>query len=110
MTSNITPIISGIEIAELKKTDTSSFFIVNIQKSFRGPHQAPDKKYYKRRNVISEAMEHYEIDDVRSRRQIFPNIIRFDVHIEGPWVQIIVENIGSEPAYDVKFIFSENFS
>ena len=110
LTSNIRPVLSGVEIAEIKISENRSVMVIHVPKSFRGPHQAPDKKYYKRRNVVSEPMEHYEIEDVRNRRQFVPNIIKFDVQIEDPWVQIIVENIGSDPACDVKFIFSENFS
>ncbi len=110
LSTNIMPVISGIEIVEIKKTEIMSIFVVNIPKSFRGPHQAPDKRYYKRYNARSAPMEHYEIDDVRNRRQIIPSLISIDVQIENPWVQLIVENKGNEPVHDVQFIFSETFS
>ena len=110
LATNITPIISGIEIIEIKKTANNSVFVVNIQKSFRGPHQSPDKKYYKRSNARSAPMEHYEIEDIRNRRQVVPYFISIDVQVQDPWVQLVVENTGSEPARDVKFIFSETFS
>ncbi|MCI5123368.1 MAG: ATP-binding protein [Candidatus Electrothrix sp. AR5] len=110
LSTNITPIISGIEIIEIKKTENNSFFVVNIPKSCRGPHQSPDKKYYKRYNARSAPMEHYEIEDIRNRRQIIPSLISIDVQVQDPWVQLVVENTGGEPAHDVTFIFSETFS
>jgi hypothetical protein len=80
LTSNIRPIISGVEIAEIKIAESRSVMVIHVPKSFRGPHQAPDKKYYKRRNVVSEPMEHYEIEDVRNRRQVFPSIVNMDIY------------------------------
>lgn len=41
--------------------------VVDIAKSLRGAFQAKDKRYYKRFNFKAEAMEHYEIEDVRRR-------------------------------------------
>lgn len=110
LATNISPIISGIEIIEIKKTANKSIFVVYIPKSFRGPHQCPDKRYYKRYNARSAPMENYEINDVRNRRKIVPSFISVDIQLENPWVKLIVENTGNESARDVRFIFPENFS
>lgn len=110
LSSNIRPIISGVEIIEIKIAESRAILFIQVAKSFRGPHQAPDKKYYKRRNVVSEPMEHYEIEDIRNRKQLIPSLVNMDVQLAGFQVQLVVENIGNEVAHNVKFIFSENFS
>ncbi|WP_417909669.1 helix-turn-helix domain-containing protein [Candidatus Electronema sp. PJ] len=110
LTSNITPIISGVEIFEIKSGANRAIVVIQVAKSFRGPHQAPDKKYYKRRNVFTEPMEHYEIEDIRNRKQFIPSLVNMDVQLSGFQVQLVIENIGNEVAHNVKFIFSDNFS
>ncbi len=44
ITSNIRPVLSGVEIAEIKISENRSVMVIHAPKSFRGPHQAPDKK------------------------------------------------------------------
>ncbi|WP_420208335.1 helix-turn-helix domain-containing protein [Candidatus Electronema sp. JC] len=110
LTSNIRPVLSGVEIAEIKISENRSVMVIHAPKSFRGPHQAPDKKYYKRRNVVSEPMEHYEIEDVRSRRRKLSPLVNLDVKLKGRCLYFVVENIGDEVAHNVKFIFPDNFS
>ncbi len=109
VSTHITPTIVGIKIIEIKKTEKHSFFVITIPKSFRGPHQSADKKYYKRFNFMSAPMEHYEIEDVRNRKSILPKLVNLDVELEGQLIKIKIENIGDEVAHDVKFIFPEDF-
>ncbi|MGX9726345.1 MAG: AlbA family DNA-binding domain-containing protein [Candidatus Electronema sp. VV] len=110
LTSNIRPVLSGVEIAEIKMSENRSVMVIHVPKSFRGPHQAPDKKYYKRRNVVSEPMEHYEIEDVRNRRRRLSPLVNLDVRLKGRCLYFVVENTGDEVAHDVNFIFPDNFS
>lgn len=49
------------------KMNNRYVLVVDIAKSFQGAFQAKDKRYYKRFNFKAEAMEHYEIEDVRKR-------------------------------------------
>jgi hypothetical protein len=53
-------------------------------------------------------MEDYEINDVRNRRQIIPPLINVEVVIkDGTAAFFVVSNIGTVPAKDVTFSFSE---
>ncbi|WP_417915540.1 helix-turn-helix domain-containing protein [Candidatus Electronema sp. JM] len=110
LTSNIRPVLSGVEIVEIKLAENRSVMVIHVPKSFRGPHQSPDKKYYKRRNVVSEPMEHYEIEDVRNRRQIFTPLVTMNAYLSERKVYLFIENIGEEVAHNVKFHFSNDFS
>jgi Putative DNA-binding domain len=105
--SNITPIIPDYEIKSIKIKGKPNLVIYSIliPKSYRTPHQAKDKKYYKRYNFKSEAMENYEIDDIRNRKQIAPSLINIRVEIESASIFLEVENIGNQVANDVKFTF-----
>ena len=44
-------------------------YVVHIPQSMRAPHQAWDKKFYKRRNFSSEPMEEYEVRDAYMREE-----------------------------------------
>ena len=108
ISSNVTPRIDGIRIIPIPISPTNSIFAVEIPKSYRAPHQSADKKYYKRFNFHSVPMEDYEINDVRNRQIIVPPLINIDVEIvHGLIAYIVVSNIGTIPALDVKFAFSK---
>jgi hypothetical protein len=68
--SRIHPRIEGIRIkpVALKKTRPGKYaYVVHIPVSYDAPHQASDKRYYKRFNFLSVPMEDYEVRDVRNR-------------------------------------------
>lgn len=67
--------IDDIQIHSIPvKSDFSRVvYVVEIPQSFRAPHQASDKKFYKRYNFKSQPMEEYEIRDV-SRRSETPKL------------------------------------
>lgn len=96
--SNITPIIPEFIIKSIKIKGSINLVIysISISKSYRAPHQAKDKKYYKRYNFKSEAMENYEIDDVRNRHHVLPSIINISAQRESMTVWLDVENIITE--------------
>lgn len=107
--TNISPNIPNIEIIEIKNGETNSYFVIKIPKSFNAPHQAPDKKYYKRYNFMSSPMEHYEIEDIKNRSLIVPPLVDFNVELYGHLINLVVENIGDQVATDVNFEFDKDF-
>jgi hypothetical protein len=70
----------GLTITPIKLDKGFGYVISVPQTNSRGAHQAPDKKYYKRQNFQSTAMEDYEIRDIM-RRTTTPDlyaILSFD--------------------------------
>ncbi len=108
ITSNISPRVDNVIISQIQLSATNSIFAVQIPRSDRAPHQAKDRKYYKRFNFKSEAMEDYEINDVRNRRiAVLPLINIFAEIRNSRMVYIKISNVGSMPALDVSFSFPE---
>jgi hypothetical protein len=109
ISSNITPRIDGIKIKQIPLSTDRSIFVVSIPKSHRAPHQARDKKYYKRFNFESTPMEDYEISDVSNRRNTTLPLINVDIEARGSFaVYFKVSNIGNLPAYNVSFSIPDN--
>ncbi|MCI0378779.1 MAG: ATP-binding protein [Gemmataceae bacterium] len=93
-------------------------YVVSIPQSMRAPHQAADKKFYKRFNFESVPMDEYEIRDV-ARRNESPDLIAtlsfyeeqpIRLHFEkdtdfskGVPLSFLVENTASMPATYVIF-------
>jgi hypothetical protein len=70
LNSNIQPRIDGLRITHISAETGNNqvFYVIEVpQATARAPHQAPDKKYYKRFNFQSVAMEDYEIRDTLRR-------------------------------------------
>lgn len=69
-----------IKPIELETTNPGRFvYVVNVPQSSRAPHQAHDKRFYKRYNFQSVPMEEYEIRDI-SHRSDGPELsLAFDV-------------------------------
>jgi len=75
--SNIQPRLEGLVITPIPVGGGRHAYVLTIpQASTRAPHQALDKKYYKRQNFQSVPMEDYEIRDTL-RRAITP-----ELHVE----------------------------
>lgn len=69
--SNISPKIENITIVPIKLTNSLKYiYVVSIPTSDRAPHQANDKRYYKRYNFESVPMEEYEIKELYFRNII----------------------------------------
>jgi Putative DNA-binding domain len=76
ITSRIQRQIDGIVVHEVDLPVSSPgrvAYVVSIPQSMRAPHQASDKRFYKRHNFKSAPMEEYEIRDV-SRRLDRPDL------------------------------------
>jgi hypothetical protein len=83
-------------------------YVVEIPKS-NTPHQAKDKRYYRRFNFESVAMDDYEIQDIRSRKQFYKPLIVIDYEImTNHMVYVTVTNVGDTVAYDVTFEFPDD--
>jgi hypothetical protein len=118
--SNIQPKISGLTIHPIALTSAANHvvYVVNIPKS-NTAHQASDKKYYKRYNFESVAMEDYEIKDILNRLSS-PDLnlilnsaqITFDLSVLR--FPIILRNNSKRLAKDVRltveFIDFENYN
>lgn len=64
--------IEGIKINQIpldKARGDRVIYLIYIPQSRKAPHQAGDKKFYTRRNFISEPMEEYEIRDIFMREE-----------------------------------------
>jgi Putative DNA-binding domain len=105
VTSNISPRIDGLVISPIEITAGRCAYVVEVPKSYRGPHQErTSKRYHKRFNFKSEPMEDYEINDVRNRRDVVQPLISVGVDIyHGALMHLVVSNIGDIPAEKVSF-------
>jgi Putative DNA-binding domain len=66
--SRVQPRLDGLVITPVPVGSGRHAYVLTIpQASGRAPHQAPDKKYYKRQNFQSAPMEDYEIRDALRR-------------------------------------------
>jgi hypothetical protein len=66
--SNIQPRLDGLTITPVPLGSARHAYVLTISQALgRAPHQAPDKKYYKRQNFQSVPMEDYEIRDALRR-------------------------------------------
>jgi len=69
--SRISPKIKNLRIYPINLSNSSKvIYIVDIPQSNRAPHQASDKKYYRRNNFVSVPMEEYEIKELYYRNII----------------------------------------
>lgn len=104
--SNISPSLADVRISPIPLGNGRSLYVVAVAKSFRAPHQAPDKKFYKRFNFSSVPMEEYEINDVRNRRSYATPIITVSV---GEYRRFIatfdIGSVGDAVAENVSFEF-----
>src|ERR1022692_3057947 len=108
--TGITPGIDDVRIVPLPASPGRSFYIIEVAKSFRGPHQASDKRYYKRHSFKSVPMEDYEINDVRSRRKHLPPMVIFQVGEYRRFIATVdVGNISDVVTEDVRFEFPDKF-
>jgi predicted HTH transcriptional regulator len=104
ITSNISPRIEGVEVAQFELPTGRYVVCVRVPKSFRGPHQASDNKYYKRFNFSAFPMEHYEVEDTRSRRQALPSLVALDLGAPGGGLfEFSLQNVGQAAALDLSF-------
>jgi hypothetical protein len=71
--SNIHPRIDGLKVQRIGLSANSFGFVITVLPTQGGPHQAPDKKYYKRYELEAVPMDDYEIRDIM-RRSTTPDL------------------------------------
>lgn len=92
--SNISPKISGIMIHPItigKTEDNNVVYVVEIPQS-NTAHQAKDKKYYRRYNFESVAMDDYEVKDIINRANKTDIKISFENYYGKEWFKKYAEN------------------
>jgi hypothetical protein len=92
--SNISPKIKGIKIFPIQigePEDNKSIYVVEIPQSDTA-HQAKDRRYYKRYNFESVAMEDYEIKDIINRTNKTDIIISFEPDIGKEWYNKFIQD------------------
>src|SRR5229473_2701052 len=67
LNSKVQPRMDGVRIERVDMETGKFGYVITIQQSQNGPHQAPDGKYYKRFNLQSVPMHDYEIRDIMRR-------------------------------------------
>lgn len=69
LNSRVHPRMNGVSVERIKLNSTSNGFgfVLSIEPTQIGPHQAPDHRYYKRFELHSVPMEDYEVRDVMRR-------------------------------------------
>src|ERR1017187_10175934 len=108
--TGITPRIDEVRLLPLPVSAGRTVYVVEVAKTFRGPHQASDKRYYKRHNFKSVPMEDYEINDVRNRRKHLSALMTLEVGEYRRFVATFdVGNISDMVAEDVRFEFPSDF-
>ncbi|MBK7704866.1 MAG: ATP-binding protein [Acidobacteria bacterium] len=103
--SKVRPRISELIIKpiDIPAVNNGVVYVVQIPRSHT-PHQAGDKRYYKRFNFESVPMDDYEINDIRNRKQHYKPLISIDYEImANHMVYLLVANVGDTTAYDVSF-------
>ncbi|OPF92340.1 hypothetical protein B1S06_14230 [Rhodopseudomonas palustris] len=71
--SRVNPRMQGIKVDRLDLGNLTYGYCLTIPPTSVGPHQAPDKRYYKRYDLQSIPMEDYEVRDVL-RRSTTPSL------------------------------------
>ena len=73
LNSKVQPRMDGVRIDRVDMETGKFGYVITVQQSQIGPHQAPDGKYYKRFNFQSVPMHDYEIRDIM-RRSTTPDL------------------------------------
>lgn len=82
--SRINRRINGLKIYPIRFDNSleKSIYLIKIPSSNHAPHMASDKRFYKRRNFITEMMEEYEIRELAARK-LNTELIISDIIIEN---------------------------
>ncbi|MGJ4945040.1 AlbA family DNA-binding domain-containing protein [Bradyrhizobium sp. HKCCYLS1011] len=67
LSSNIQPRIERVRVTRVELSPGGYGFVIDVEPTVNGPHQAPNKKYYKRFELEAKAMDDYEIRDILRR-------------------------------------------
>lgn len=71
LVSNISPPIAGVIITEIELSPGRRTFAVQVPRgSPTAPHQASDKRYYRRYNFMSQPMHDFDVRNLMNRKSI----------------------------------------
>jgi hypothetical protein len=101
------PSVENYEVQLLMSPTGAKFYWIEVQRSAAAPHQAGDNLYYKRNGSRSLPMEHFEIEDVRTR--LAPVEYPLDVRVQSDntrMVKLTINNRGSKIIENVNFRIS----
>jgi hypothetical protein len=109
--SRVHPRIEGLVITPIPYDANHTGYVISIPQALaRAPHQAPDKKYYKRQNFQSVPMEDYEIRDAL-RRASTPDLVVKLAFAAGRSQQLVDFEPGNDISKPIGLrIFVENRS
>jgi hypothetical protein len=112
--TRIGPKIPDVRIKPITIPGSSNIIIVvYVPRSYVGPHQAADGRFYQRHNFERRVMEWHQIEDVRNRAQgpllslgfsihraVEPDISPDEMPYEGAQceLEVTVENLSPQPA------------
>jgi hypothetical protein len=103
------PAVEAVEVREFQMP-TGTIYVIEVPPSPQAPHQSNDRKYYKRRGSHSEVMEHYEIEDVRSRPKQALMPLRAELHTQGILAYLRLTNgHQNDPITDLRCQIEANF-
>lgn len=104
--NGISPRLEGVRIHPIQRPEARFVYVVEVPRSYRGPHQAADKKYYRRFNFSAAPMEDYEIRDLRMRRQSVASLVTLSVaDLKAFYAAFELHNPGDVGAEDVRIEF-----
>ncbi|UVC07350.1 ATP-binding protein [Rhizobium sp. TH2] len=80
LTTSVSPRIEGLKIAMVPLNERNVAYVISIPQAVnRAPHQAIDKRYYRRHNFMSVPMEDHEIRDVFRRSSTPEPYLNFSI-------------------------------
>lgn len=101
--SNISPKVTGIIITPITiggELDNTVVYIVEIPKSDTA-HQANDKRYYKRYNFQSEAMDDWEVKDIINRKNKSHILLYLEPDLDKSFYERFINHPNVQIKYDV---------
>jgi hypothetical protein len=103
LNSRVQPRMANIQTTRIDMQNGRFGYVISVPQTLIGPHQAPDRKYYRRFDLQSVPMYDYEIRDVM-RRSTTPDLyltLRLRV---GP-TQVLRFTVGDQKSDPVPLVF-----
>jgi Putative DNA-binding domain len=109
--NNTYPSVWDYQVFPIENHNAERFYWISIARSKSAPHQSEDKIYYKRNGSNSIPMEHFEIEDVRSRSLVLDTPLDISVDIDqGVFTELRIANNGNKPISECRFEFITNLA
>jgi Putative DNA-binding domain len=102
--SNTSPPVVSYVVQTILNKEGHRFYWIHVERSSSAPHQNQAHIYYKRNGSSTKPMEHYEVEDVRSRQ--FELEYPLDIRVETDKTRVAkltIRNRGKHIVQNVKF-------